>query len=125
MLSRAAIYLWVLPTSCVGLPFVAVSLLGGGAIRIVDGVLEIHGKWIAWALERLVPIPGGASAMTLGHIVIGRNQECLDRSRAHERVHVRQNERWGPLFIPAYFAASAIAWIRGQNAYRDNPFERE
>jgi tetratricopeptide (TPR) repeat protein len=45
--------------------------------------------------------------------------------REHERVHVRQYERWGPLFIPLYLAAAAIAWWKGLDPYRDNPFERE
>jgi hypothetical protein len=40
-------------------------------------------------------------------------------------VHVRQYERWGPLFIPAYFAASGWAWWKGGHAYLDNPFEVE
>jgi hypothetical protein len=63
--------------------------------------------------------------MTLGHVVIGRNEACLDRSRAHERVHVRQCERWGPLFIPAYALASGVVLLRGGRPYLDNPFERE
>jgi hypothetical protein len=32
--------------------------------------------------------------MTLGHVVIARDQDLLDLTRAHERVHVRQCERW-------------------------------
>jgi hypothetical protein len=49
----------------------------------------------------------------------------LDETRAHERVHVAQCERWGPLFVPAYLAAGAWAWARGRHPYFDNPFERE
>jgi hypothetical protein len=63
--------------------------------------------------------------MTLGHVVLGLNQKALADTRAHERVHVRQCERWGPLFLPAYGLASAVAWARGQDAYRENRFERE
>ncbi len=44
---------------------------------------------------------------------------------SHERIHVRQVERWGPLFLPAYVLASVVAQARGLDAYRDNPFERE
>jgi hypothetical protein len=119
------IYAWTSPTTSVGLLFLPLAVAGGGKVRIVDGVIEIHGRWVAHFLRRWVPISGGASAMTLGHVVIGRDQECLDVSRDHERVHVRQCERWGPLFIPAYLLASAVAKIRGRNAYFDNPFERE
>jgi hypothetical protein len=125
MIPRPLVYLWTLPTTCVGLPFVVLARLGGGRVRVVDGVIEIHGPWIAWVLEHLTLLPGGASAMTLGHVVIGRDQQCLDGSRQHERVHVRQCERWGPFFIPAYLLASAVIWIRGGDAYRENPFERE
>jgi hypothetical protein len=63
--------------------------------------------------------------MTLGHVVLGRDEDALDLSRDHERVHVRQCEQWGPFFVPAYFTGAFLAWWRGGNAYRDNPFERE
>jgi hypothetical protein len=63
--------------------------------------------------------------MTLGHVVLGVDRQQLRRTRAHERVHVRQSERWGPLFLPAYAAASVWCIIRGRTAYFDNPFERE
>ena len=61
--------------------------------------------------------------MTLGHAIIGRDPECLDRCRDHEQAHVRQVERWGGAFIPVYLLASAWAWARGQHYYRDNWFE--
>jgi hypothetical protein len=122
---RLLVYLWTLPTTCVGLLLAPLALLSGGKLRIVDGVLEIQGPLVAFFLRRCVPIPGGASAMTLGHVVIGRDQHCLDSSRDHERVHVRQCERWGPLFIPVYLLASLMVKLRGGDAYRDNPFERE
>ena len=48
----------------------------------------------------------GPHALTLGHVVLGVSQAALDDTRAHERVHVAQYERWGPLFLPAYLAAS-------------------
>jgi hypothetical protein len=38
---------------------------------------------------------------------------------------VKQYERWGPFFIPAYLGSSAWMWLRGRDAYRDNPFEAE
>lgn len=67
----------------------------------------------------------GADAMTLGHVVIGRDAMALEGTRAHERVHVRQYERWGPFFVPAYFLAGAWALLRGGHPYFDNRFERE
>jgi hypothetical protein len=118
-------YLWALPTTMVGILFLPLALLGGGSAKVVQGVLELHGRWIAFFLTRCVLLKGGASAMTLGHVVIGRDQRCLDLSRSHERVHVRQCERWGPLFIPAYLLSSLILILRGRDAYLENPFERE
>ncbi len=64
-----------------------------------------------------------ASAMTLGHVIIGRDPHCLESCRDHEQAHVRQAERWGGLFIPAYLLASGWAWCRGRHYYLDNCFE--
>ena len=61
-------------------------------------------------------------AITFGHVVL-----CVDvideHTLEHELVHVRQYERWGPLFVPVYLLASLVAFISGRNAYRDNRFE--
>ena len=121
---RILAYLWAFPTTFWGLLFVPAALWDGGA-HIVDGVLELHGRAISLFLRRCTLLKGGASAMTLGHVVLGRDEELLEATRTHERVHVRQCERWGPLFIPAYVGASIVLWIRGRPAYEDNPFERE
>jgi len=63
--------------------------------------------------------------MTWGHVILGQTAAALDFSREHELIHVRQYERWGPLFIPAYLLCSAVIWLRGGDPYRDNPFECE
>ena len=118
------IYVWTFPTTAVGLCLWPVAALSGGGAEVVDGVLEIHGGMVSWLLRRCTLLRGGASAMTLGHVVLGRDRELLKLTRDHERVHVRQAERWGPLFIPAYLSASLIA-LRGREAYLDNVFERE
>jgi drug/metabolite transporter (DMT)-like permease len=122
---RVVRILWALPNTLVGLLLVPVALLSGGGVRRRGGALEVQGRGIAWILRRLVPIPGGASALTLGHIVLGRNERCLRECHAHERVHVLQYEVWGPLFLPAYFAASLVALLRGADPYRGNRFERD
>ena len=124
--SRAFLrYLWALPNTMIGFLFVPLAFVSGGRVKPVDGILEVHGRAISWLLKRFVPLAGGAAAITLGHVVIGRNQTDLERCRGHEQVHVRQYERWGPLFLPAYFAAALIARLRGGDAYFDNPFERQ
>jgi hypothetical protein len=91
---------------------------------LVDGILEVHGGALRFLLERAVPLRGGAAAMTLGHVVLGRDQPCLASTRSHERVHVRQCEIWGPLFLPAYLLAGLIAVARGGHMHRDNWFEQ-
>jgi hypothetical protein len=118
-------YVWAWPTSILGLAFLYPTIITGGRVRVVNGVLEIHGGIATWFLEKCTLLPGGASAMTLGHVVLGRDQWALDWTREHERVHVRQCERWGPLFLPAYGISSAVAVLRGKSAYLDNRFERE
>jgi hypothetical protein len=119
------VYLWALPTTAVGLLVVAIALLTGGRAARHTGVLECSGGFASFLLRRCTLLPGGAKAMTLGHVVIACSPRLLDETRAHERVHVRQCERWGPLFLPAYALASAWVFIRGGRGYRDNPFERE
>jgi hypothetical protein len=117
-------YLWAGPTTVVGL--VAATLaFWRGRVTLVEGVLEAHGPILRWALSHLPIVRGGCAAMTLGHVVLGRDARALDATREHERVHVRQYEIWGPFFVPAYLAASVWATARGGHAYYDNRFERE
>jgi hypothetical protein len=125
MIQRIAAYVWASPTTLIGLLFAPMALLTGGGIQIVEGVMEIHGGVAELFLRRCTLLKGGASAMTLGHVVLGRNPEILRETRTHERVHVRQCERWGPLFVPAYLLASLVAVLRGGSAYQDNRFEQE
>ena len=124
-LRKLALYLWSSPTSLLGLFLLHPTLLTGGRARVVDGVLEMHGGLASFFLQYCALLPGGASAMTLGHVVLGRDRHSLDFTRPHERIHVRQCERWGPFFLPAYALASLIALLRRQHPYLDNYFERE
>ena len=117
--------LWTFPTTAVGLAVGGLCTPFGARWRLVDGVLECHGGGVAWLLEHATLLEGGAMAMTLGDVVLGRSAAALDVTRRHERVHVRQAHRWGPLFIPAYLLASAVAWLQRRGAYRGNAFERE
>jgi uncharacterized RDD family membrane protein YckC len=121
-LGRVLLYVWAGPNSLLGLIVALLTAMSGGRVARSHGVLEAWGG-VASGLLRSTPI--GAQAMALGHVVLGRDRPSLERTRAHELVHVRQAERWGPLFLPAYLAASAWAWLRGRHFYRDNCFERE
>ena len=116
--------IWAGPWSLLGLFAGSLALATGGGWQRIGRVIEFHGGILRWLLVR-VPIAGGASAMTLGHVVIARTRDCLDRSREHELVHVAQYERWGPLFVPVYLGWSTWLWLRGYDAYLDNPFEVE
>ena len=117
-------YLWALPNTLVGIVFAAAALREG-SVRVVAGVLEVHGPLVAAMLRRLIPLEGGAAAIALGHIVAAQTRELLAVTRAHERVHVQQSERWGPFFMPAYLLAGAWSWLHGRGAYRGNYFERQ
>ena len=116
-------YVWAAPATALGLVF-ALLALRGGRIALVEGVVEAHGPLVRWALTHLAVVHGGVAAITFGHVVLGRDGDALEWSRAHERVHVAQYERWGLLFLPAYVAASLWAFVRGGDFYLDNAFER-
>jgi hypothetical protein len=108
-------YLWAAPCSAVGMLLLVPLWLRGARLRLRGGIVEA-------ALPRQ-PARLPFDAITLGHVVIAASPRAMRRWRAHEREHVRQCERWGPLFFPAYLLAGAWQWLRGRSAYRDNPFE--
>jgi hypothetical protein len=104
----------------VGLTVGVLTLATGGKAQVRRGALEFHGGFSRWFLERRMV---SASAMCLGHAIIGRDRRCLDVCRDHEQAHVRQVEFWGGAFIPVYLLASLWAWARGRHYYLDNWFE--
>src|SRR5258705_13337388 len=89
IMERVLVYLWALPATLLGLVFLPLAWISGGHVHLVDGVLEISGGLVLY-------------------------QRCLTRSRPHERVHVAQYVRWGPLMIPLYLLASGLASLRGE-----------
>jgi hypothetical protein len=118
--ARFARLLWAAPCSAVGLLAAGVVLLLGGRVQRVGGILEA-----AWR-----PTPQGRvarrlpfRAITLGHVVVAVSARDLDGCRAHELVHVRQYERWGVLFFPAYGLSSLWQTLCGRRPYWDNAFE--
>lgn len=104
--------LWAAPVSLVG----AILSLGFRRRRLVDGVLLAEGAgWprkLGWRYR----------AITLGHVVLAVD-ELDETTIKHEAVHVRQFERWGPLFLLVYPLASFMAMVRGGHHYRDNRYE--
>lgn len=121
---RIAKVAWAGPCSLVGLAFAGAVLLCGGRARRNAGTLEVslHRNRSAegWLL-RALPF----RAITLGHVIVAATPQELARLRAHELVHVRQYERWGPVFFFAYAASSLWQLLRGRRAYWDNHFEVE
>ena len=109
---KALRYLWAAPVSCFGI------MLSFSCERryVTRGILLAEGaRWprrLRWRYR----------AITLGHVVLSVDK--IDEvTFEHEMVHVRQYERWGPLFLVIYPSASLIAWLQGRSAYRDNVFE--
>ncbi len=121
---RALLYLWVSPVSAPAAGVALLARLGGGVVQVREGVLEACGGFLPVVLGRIYP-PMSIAAITLGHVVLARTHDDLEQTRAHERVHVRQYERWGAFFPLLYLGASFSAVLRGGHAYYDNPFERE
>ena len=109
---RSLSYAWAAPWSLVGF----VLSLFFRRRYVTRGIVLAEGaSWprrIGWSYR----------AITFGHVVLAVD-ELDDETIRHELVHVRQYERWGPLFIPAYLVASVVARLRGRHHYRDNPFE--
>jgi hypothetical protein len=116
-------YLWAAPVTLMGLALLPLTLLTGGGVRIERGAVEIYGGLARFVLRHCLVI--NASALTLGHAILGQDRDCLDHARDHEHVHVRQCARWGPFIVPAYLLSSFLAWRRGGHFYFDNRFERE
>ena len=116
--------LWAAPCTAVGmLPALLICALGGSA-RAVTGVLEVAFDDDRHPIARaLAVLP--FSAITLGRVVIARTHACQRVHRSHERIHVAQYERWGPLFFVLYAGSSCWQLVKGGRPYFDNHFERQ
>lgn len=117
---RLLAYLWALPVSVIGAVFGLVLLLLGARAVWHTGVLEVS---LSGSRGRPRKLP--FAAITFGHVVLAATPEDQARLRRHERVHVAQYERWGPLFLLAYPAESLCQLLRGRRPYLDNRFEIE
>ncbi len=117
-------YLWAGPVTLVGLLFALKALMTGGRLGFRDGVVEATGGLPGWLLRGNGFWRGGA-AMTLGHVIIARDHECLEQSRPHEMVHVRQFECWGIFLLPVHVVVGWWLSLRGFDPHLDHPFERE
>ncbi len=122
---RALALLWAGPGTLLGLALLLLARARGGVVQRHAGTLEGHGGALAGLMRALGRRAWVVEAFTLGHVILARDAARLAEHRDHERTHVRQWERWGPLFLPAYLALGLWAWLRGRDAYLANRFERE
>lgn len=119
---KPARVVWALPCSILGLVFVAVTLTVGGKARWSAGALEVtyrSSNADCGRLARALPFRG----IVFGHVILAVTQAELDVIGAHERVHVEQYERWGPLFFLAYGVSSLWQLVSGRDPYWHNYFE--
>jgi hypothetical protein len=105
---RTAQRLWAAPCSAIGLALGAWPLVLSGKAAWSDGALEV-----TYRIGRS------------GHVRASSpvTREELQQIGAHERVHVAQYERWGPLFFLAYGASGLWQLLNGRRPYWDNAFE--
>ena len=115
-------YLWVAPVTLFGLFLALIAYWLGASVKRRFGVLEVAGNTRTPILRS---ISSRFEAITLGHVILGRNHGTLSRYRSHEHMHVRQYERWGLLFPVLYVLASFRALLTGKRFYWDNVFELE
>jgi hypothetical protein len=114
--------LWALPCTLIGLMAAVLPLAQGGRARWRAGALEVtYREHLAECSARAHRLP--FRAMVFGHVILAVCNEELARLGPHERVHVAQYERWGPIFLLAYPASSFWQWLRGKDPYLDNGFE--
>lgn len=110
-LGRAAASAWAAPLT---LPGVGVGLVGGVIPHLRDGALVFAG---VRGVSRALLERRRVAAFALGQAVVSRTEPSAPLL-AHELVHVRQAERFGPLLAPLYLA------LLGVYGYARHPLER-
>ncbi|HEY0843335.1 signal peptide prediction [Methylotenera sp.] len=117
-------YAWAAPNTLLGIWLGLVIIVFGGRVHFMDGVAEFHGGSVGNFFATR-PRPFCFGAITVGHVILGTCHNELNALRAHEHVHVRQYERWGVFFLPAYALSSLWEVCNGRNGYWNNCFERQ
>jgi hypothetical protein len=136
---RVLAYLWASPCTVIGGVAGLVAALFGAQLRLHLGLLEVtllpttketqateatqenQGQRLTPAARW--PFAARFAAITLGHVVLASDAQQMQLLRVHERAHVAQYERWGPLFLLAYPLSSLVQLLRGRHPYFDNHFE--
>ncbi len=121
-LSKAVRLAWASPCTLLGLALAILPLAMGGRARWSNGALEVtYREHLAGCHPRVARLP--FRGIVFGHVILATTQEELFEISVHERIHVAQYERWGPLFFLAYGASSLWQLLRGRSPYWDNHFE--
>lgn len=123
-LRTLTVYLWASPISLIGLALGVLALAGGCRLSVKGGVLECTGGRILPLFLSALGLRMQVQAITFGHVVLARSNEAMQALREHERIHVKQYERWGLLFLLLYFGSSLLAFFQGKDPYYDNQFEK-
>jgi len=122
---------WVPPAPRTPVGRYVTSAWAGPLTLVGFGLAALSGRRPAWDPDlhcfvvrnaggpsRLALRSVGAHANTVGQIVIATQRAPSAALLAHEAVHARQAERFGPLLFPLY------VWLGARYGYRDNPLER-
>lgn len=126
--------LWALPLTLCALPLWCLVWLQKPFYPSNHAVVQVfttpaaiifvaYSPTIAW-LMRHHPL-GEMQAVAVGCCVLAQDAQMLERTLAHELVHVQQALHWGPLFPLAYAACSVWAYATGRCIYADNYFEKQ
>ena len=108
---------WALPGTLIGL---LLGVASRGRWRIDDGTVIVESeRGFARFLRRR-----GYRAITFGQVIVSHGA-LSDRLRSHERVHVWQWTRGGPVFALLYGAEAVRCLLLRRPVYRDNVFERQ
>jgi hypothetical protein len=130
---RVLAYLWASPCTVIGVLAGLVAALFGAHLQLHLGILEVtllpktkqtketKNHWPTRATRW--PFAARFAAVTFGHVVLASDAQQMHHLRVHERAHVAQYERWGPLFLLAYPLSSLLQLLRGRHPYFDNHFE--
>jgi hypothetical protein len=137
-IQRTTLWLWALPLTLCGLPLwllMRVWQLGEGRKAPPNKVVAhinraqaatvfvAYGAPARWLLQH--HFFGEMDAMAVGCCIFAQDDAALQRTMAHELVHVEQALHWGPLFPLAYVACAVWQKCQGQCPYTNNYFERQ
>ena len=121
--ARQAAVIWSSPVGVLGLlGALLFRIARWGQLRVSDGAVEViaRGPLARWLADKQW------AAFTLGWTIFYWKEEFADHPsiRRHEREHIRQFLRFGPLMLVLYPLLGVCVALGGGHFYRDNPLEK-